>query len=111
MKNLKNLVASFGMFILVLNTAFANEADPASVKKTEVNQIQSMLKSIDYGKFLEKETKLNISFFVNDQSEIIIVSTNNENLDSVIKSTLNYRKISLDKLAFNKVYTVPVVIK
>ena len=111
MKTLKNFVTSLGMFVLVLNSALAYSSDPNTIKKPEVNQIQSMLKGIDYGKFLEKETKLNISFFVNDQSEIIIVSTNNQDLDSVIKSTLNYRKISLYKLDFNKVYTIPVVIK
>ncbi len=111
MKILKNLGASLGIFILALNAAYANGVEPTATKKLEVNQIQSMLTSIDYGKFLEKETKLNISFFVSDQSEIIIVSTNNENLDSLIKSTLNYRKIAFNKLAFNKVYTIPVVIK
>jgi hypothetical protein len=109
MKSLKNVFASFSLFLLVLNTTFAN--DPTGIKKPEVNQIHSLLKNIEYSKFLEKETKLNISFFVNHQSEIIVVSTNHKELDSVIKATLNYKKLALDKLKFNEVYTIPVVIK
>lgn len=109
MKSFKNVIASFSLLVFVMNASFAN--DPATIKKPEINQIQTMLKKIEYGKFLDKETKLNISFFVNSQSEIIVVSTNNQELDSVIKATLNYKKLALDKLKFNEVYTVPVVVK
>ena len=109
MKSLKNVIASFSLLVLVLNASYAN--DIKTIKKPEVNQIQSMLKKIEYGQFLEKETKLNISFFVNSQSEIIVISTNNKELDSIIKSTLNYKKLALDKLKFNEIYTVPVIIK
>lgn len=109
MKSFKNVIASFSMLVFVLNASFAN--NPTTIKKPEVTQIQSMLRNIEYTKFLEKETKLNISFFINAQSEIIVISTNNKELDSVIKATLNYKKIALDKLNFNEVYTIPVVIK
>ena len=49
--------------------------------------------------------------FVNAQNEVIVVSTNNKDLDAIVKSTLNYKKIAVNELEYNKVYTVPVVIK
>ena len=109
MKSLRNVIASFSMLVFVMNASFAGNVP--TIKKPEVNQIQTMLKKIEYSKFLEKETKLNISFFINTQSEIIVISTNNKELDSAIKSTLNYKKLALDKLNFNEFYTIPVVIK
>ena len=54
---------------------------------------------------------MSISFFINSQNEVIVVSTNNRDLDGVVKSTLNYKKIAVNELEYNKVYTVPVLIK
>ncbi|MBK8346152.1 MAG: hypothetical protein IPL08_00510 [Saprospiraceae bacterium] len=108
MRSLKNLLVVL-CFSFVANMAVAG--DIPGNKKTETLQIQTMLKSVDFNRFLEKETHLNISFFINAQNEIIVVSTNNKELDSIVKSTLNYQKISIDELSYNKVYTIPVVIR
>jgi hypothetical protein len=108
MKNLKNLVA---VFVFILMTQFSNATDVASTKKAESAQIQTFLNSIDFTNYIKSDTKINISFFINSQNEVIVVATNNKDLDSVVKSTLNYKKIAVNDLEYNKVYTVPVHIK
>ena len=108
MKNLKNLVA---VFVFILTTQFSNATDVASTKKVESAQIQTFLNSIDFTNYIKSDTKINISFFFFFQNEVIVVATNNKDLDSVVKSTLNYKKIAVNDLEYNKVYTVPVHIK
>jgi hypothetical protein len=108
MKIVRNFLAIV-CFSFIANFASASEA-PIS-KKPEGTQIQTYLKTIDFNEFIDVETKVNISFFVNAQNEMIVVSTNNKQLDSVLKSALNYKKINLTELDYQKIYTVPVVIK
>lgn len=108
MKRVKNFLYVV-CFLTVSGSMFAADALP--LIKPESAQIQTILKSIDFDKYISDETKLNISFFINAQNEIIVVSTNSQDLDSVVKSTLNYKRIAVNELEYNKVYTVPVVIK
>jgi phosphoribosylpyrophosphate synthetase len=102
-------------FLTVVFFAFLTQVSSASNLPSDIKpvatQIQSLLKGIEYDKFVNKETKFNISFFVNGQNEIMVVSTNNQNLDEILKNTLNYKKISMNDLEYNKIYTIPVVIK
>jgi DNA-binding transcriptional MocR family regulator len=90
---------------------FAIAAESPALKRPEGIQIQTMLNGIDYHQYVTKGTKINISFFINSQNEILVVATNNQALDNVIKTTLNYRKIAVEKLEYNKVYTMPVLIQ
>ncbi|MBK8515549.1 MAG: hypothetical protein IPL55_04450 [Saprospiraceae bacterium] len=96
-------------FALVAN--FASASDLTYNKKPEGAQIQTLLNAIDFTNYLKVETKVNISFFVNEKNEVIVVDTNNKDLDGIVKSTLNYKKIAVTELEYNKVYTVPVQIK
>ena len=108
MKNVRNFLTVLS-FALVAN--LSNAADLSVAKKPEGAQIQTLLNSIDFTQYVKGETKVNISFFINSQNEVIVVTTNNKDLDNVVKSTLNYKKISVNDLEYNKVYTVPVHIK
>lgn len=108
MKSVKNVLAVVCFFIAA---NFVNAAELNTIKKPESAQIQTMLNTINFQNFIESETKINISFFINAQNEVIVVSTNNLDLDSIVKNTLNYKKIAVNELEYNKVYTVPVLIK
>lgn len=108
MKSLKSFIAVLG-FALMTQLSFASNGNVT--KKPESAQIQTMLNTIDFTGLIKSDTKLNISFFINSQNEIIVVTTNNKDLDNVVKSTLNYKKIAVNELEYNKVYTVPVHIK
>jgi len=108
MKSVKNFLAVV-CFLVTAN--FVNATELSANKKPESAQIQTILKTIDFERFVLGETKMSISFFINAQNEVIVVSTNNRDLDAVVKSTLNYKKIAVNELEYNKVYTVPVLIK
>ena len=108
MKIVKNFLT---MIFLAGVSQFVNAASISPTYDPVVTQIRTLIKGIDYDQYVGSETKMNITFFINAQNEIIVVSTNNKDLDEVMKSTLNYKKISMKELEYNKIYTIPVVIK
>ncbi len=80
-------------------------------KTPERIQIQALLNNIDYKQYLTTEAKVNISFFVTAKNEIVVVSTDNKDLDHVLKLALNYKKIAMNDLDYQTIYTIPVSIK
>jgi hypothetical protein len=107
MRIVKNLLT---VLLFAAVTQLSTAADTPNNKPVGA-QIQTLLNKIDFEKLGGKETKINITFFVNAQNEILVVSTNNQNLDNVLKSTLNYQKVAMSELEYNKMYTIPVLIK
>ncbi|MFZ4800107.1 MAG: hypothetical protein ACOYMA_21635 [Bacteroidia bacterium] len=104
----KNIILAFCLTILGISV-YA-DTKPAT-KKAETTQIQSYLEKIDFKEFISKDTHLIIHFMINDYNEIIVLSTNNEDLDGYLKTSLNDKKIDISKLEYNKEYDLPVVIK
>lgn len=80
-------------------------------KFSEGSQIQQILKSIPSPDETTKEAKVNITFIVNNQNELVVLTTNNHLFDDSIKSLLNYKKIVLSDLKQNTVYTLPVTFR
>lgn len=95
--------------VVVSTMMFASPKN--NIINSEGKQIQKMLISNNIMTAVDKDTKVNISFLVNGQNEIIVLSTNNQDLDQAIKSALNYQKISVSELEYNTVYTLPVSFK
>jgi len=108
MKSVRSLLAVV-CFAVISN--FAIGAETPNNRKPEVAQIQAYLKGIDFNKIVKADTKVNISFMINAQNEILVVSTNNKDLDNILKNALNYKSISVSELEYNKIYTVPVLLK
>ncbi len=108
MKSAKILLTVLS-FVFIAN--ISNARTLPFLSKTESEQIQTMLNSIDFTNFVSVDTKVNVSFFINAQNEVIVVTTNNKDLDSILKSNINYKKIAVHELEYNKVYTVPVHIR
>ena len=104
----KNIFLAFCLTILGI-TSYANTKP--SIKKDEANQIQSYLEKVDFKEFISSDTKLIIHFMINDYNEIVVLSTNNEDLDGYLKNSLNDKKIDISKLAYNKEYDLPILIK
>lgn len=105
MKSVKNVLFVLGMALI---TPFIHAADSHSKKNPEGVQIQKMLKDMNDLTTSLKGKKVNISFLVNGQNEIIVLSTSSPEYDSQIKTRLNYRKISVSELDYNTIYTLPV---
>ena len=82
-----------------------------SPDKVSIKSLKSHLEKVDFTQYVSQETKVFISFMINDKSEIVIMSTSNRELDSVLKSAVNYKKIEGDDFESNKLYTLPLLIK
>lgn len=108
MKRVKSALMIAGMFILSLGV---KASDIPFSKNPEGVQIQKMLTKLEFSSQVMKGTKISISFLVNAKNEIIVLSTNNKDYDDLIKTALNYQKISVSELDYNTVYTLPVEFK
>jgi hypothetical protein len=97
-------LSSLFLFALV-SSAFAADLTPS---KDLAKKIKSELSKIDldYNK-LDGET-LKIRFMINEKQEIIVLSTDHQNLDNTIKDALNYDRLESKELKPFEVYVVPV---
>ncbi len=107
MKTTKKILASI-CFAMIVSMGISSTKP--ELKKTESVQIQNYLEKLEFNKLLKKEAKVEINFMINKVNEIIIISTNNPELDEIIKSGLNYKFIDVSNLEYNKEYTLPVLV-
>jgi hypothetical protein len=107
MKKINQLIIAICFSALAL-VGSANNTDKNSTAKSETNQIQSYLNNLDYRKFIQASTDLQVHFIISDQNEIVVVSTNNIELDAYIKNNLNYKSVQTTSLSHNTTYILPV---
>ena len=107
MRITKSILLS-ALFAFVLGTATAN-TNPETT--TARNEIKTMIQKANLVANLKEDATVNVTFMVNDNNEMIILSTDQENLDSRIKSTLNYKKLKSSDVKVNVTYTLPVILK
>ena len=93
------------LFAFVLGTASAN-TNP--VNNSARNEIKTMIQKANLVANLKNDVTVNVTFMVNDNNEMIILSTDQENLDRDIKYTLNYKKLKSSDMKVNVKYTLPV---
>lgn len=108
---MKSVKIVFLMMATILMVSSMSNAADIPKKFSEGTQIQQILKSVPSPDETTKEAKVNITFIVNDQHELVVLSTNNQLFDYSIKSLLNYKKIVLSDLTPNTVYTLPVTFR
>jgi hypothetical protein len=107
MKKAKQFIVAICFSAMAVLTS-ANNDKQCSAIKSETTQIQTYLDNLDYRKFIPASTDLQINFIVSDAKEIVVVSTNNIELDAFIKANLNYKSLETSKLERNTTYTVLV---
>ena len=107
MRITKNLMFT-ALFALILGTASAN-TNPENT--TARKEIKTWIQKANLAEDLKKDVTVHVTFMVNEKNEIIVTSTDQENLDSSIKATLNYKKLESTDMLVNKTYTLPVVLK
>ena len=107
MRITKNLMFT-ALFALILGTASAN-TNPENT--TARKEIKTLIQKSNLAADIQKDMTVHVTFMVNEKNEIIVTSTDQENLDSTIKSTLNYKKLESTDMLVNKTYTLPVVLK
>ncbi len=93
---------------LSLVTVFTSANTKPNVVKSENAQIKSYLEKIEFNKVIQKSTKVNIDFMINDANEIIVMGTSDEKLNNLIKSGLDHKSIDVTLLKRNALYIIPV---
>lgn len=111
MRNLKTIIAILAISIATTFSTTASEKNPSKITKELRTEIVSMLGnkiSVD----INKNCTAEISFLINNQNEIVIISVDSsiDNLKSVIKHKLNYKKVSVKGTNKGEVYKMPLKI-
>ena len=96
------------LFAFVLGTASAS-IDPTV--KSARTEIKELIVKADITNNLASEVTVNVTFQVNSKNEIIVISTDNDDLDSNLKSVLNYKKLKSSDMNVGTTYTLPVKLK
>ncbi len=103
---------SLSLALLVGSFAFASNVEPDT--KSEIRkQIISLLNKTEI-KIDSDQLVANVSFMLNEKSELVIISvrsrnddTTNNLIDNYIKKHLNYKKVKVNQLKVGKVYEMP----
>ena len=107
MRITKNLMFT-ALFALILGTASANTTPENNTARKE---IKTWIQKADLASTIKEDVTVYVTFMVNEKNEVIVTSTNEENLDNSIKSALNYKKLKSTDMEINQAYTLPVVLK
>lgn len=103
----KNVIS----FICAATLTAATYSLPKTILTTPTNvtnDIHKMIKKLDLDiKNIDKAT-LKIKFMVNEDNELIVISTGDSKLDATIKGALNYKEVNTTGLKPYSVYIVPV---
>ncbi len=105
MSKIKNVIAALAILI-VSTSAFAN---PTPESNSELRaELTKYINNIDFESVNDDDGVIHVHFTVNSKKEIIVLSTDNNQVDAQIKNVLNYKEVKSNKVETNKVYTLPV---
>ena len=104
------MLASF--FALLLTTsAFAGD-NPKKISKDARDALRMTIvkkfKALDLENMNLKDTDVRVQFLINDENEIIVLRTDNDELDSIVKGTLNYEEVEETNLSRNRLYSINI---
>ena len=108
MKNLKSIITILAISISTVFSASATEKNPSKTKelRTEIISILGDKISVE----LKKPSTAKISFMINNQNEIVIISVDSDiyELNAIIKGKLNYKKIQVRGTEKGEIYKIPL---
>lgn len=86
----------------VTNAVDVENADAVSFK------IKSIIQNLDINPKELKSKTIKIKFIINENDQLVVLSTGDSTLDSTIKNALNYEHVDIADLKYNKVYILPI---
>ncbi|MBL4605041.1 MAG: hypothetical protein JKY02_05100 [Flavobacteriaceae bacterium] len=115
MRKLKLVLAALAISFASLS-ATATETEPSNANSALRSKIVSLLGSIAPSSLTltdGNDIKANVSLMLNNKNQLIVISvdSNNESVDTYVKSKLNYQKIDVKGLKRGEIYKVPLTIK
>jgi hypothetical protein len=109
MRNLKTIVAILAISLVTTFSTTASEKEPSKITQKLRTEIVSMLGS-EITLELKSSATAEISFMINKENEIVIISVDSkiDELKSIIKSKLNYKKVAVKGIEKEKIYIIPL---
>jgi hypothetical protein len=100
------------MYLVALAVIIASTASFANLipeKKAELRaELSSFISKINFDTVEDEDGIFYVKFTVNSKKELIVLSTDNNQIDNRIKQELNYKELKATDVEINKVYTLPV---
>ncbi|WP_026777943.1 hypothetical protein [Polaribacter sp. Hel_I_88] len=109
MRKLKSIITIIAISLATTFSTTASEKEPSKITKELRTEIVELLGSKIPIEF-KKTEKVEISFMINNENEIIVISVDSELADfnSYIKKQLNYKKVKVKGTIKGEVYKIPV---
>ena len=111
MKTLSNLLIP--IMAIIISTAamsYTVNLDFSSTEKLR-KEISDKLRNMDIRNYDISDYDVKVQFTINDKNELVVLRTDNEVLDKLIKETLNYKTIKLTDVRRNSLYSIKVTLK
>lgn len=111
MKTLSNLLIP--VIAIIISTAamsYTINMDFSSTEKLR-KEISDQLRNIDLSNYNTTDYEVKVQFTINDKNELVVLRTDNEVLDELIKDTLNYKRIDLTDVRRNSLYSIKVTLQ
>jgi hypothetical protein len=98
--------------LLATGNVLANDTKGENPTRNLSNQISEML-SVNNFSIEHNDLTAQVRFTLNADGEIVVLSVNTEfdEMESFVKTKLNYQKVNLIDVEEGKVYTIPVRIE
>lgn len=111
MRNLKTIVAILAISLATTFSTTASEKNPSEINKEIRTEIVSMLGN-EISLELKESSTAEISFMINNENEIVIISVDSkiDDLKSIIKHKLNYKKVLVKGVKKGEIYKMPLKI-
>ena len=105
----KSLLALLFVAAVGLVNLNAKDVYPSTTISEEITELMQNVVLPDGSDYFHA----NVTFVVNQDKEIVVVSVDTEDdfIESIIKTRLNYKKVDAEKVAVNKISTVKVTLR
>ena len=110
----KSVFATILTCMIGLSSVFAGTGNyhlGLTPTRTVENEVKNVVKNLKVNFETYEDVTINLKFMVNEDSEIIVLGTNDSPIDRTLKSALNYREVDSKGLKPYKVYILPIKIK
>ncbi|PQB06687.1 hypothetical protein BST83_05585 [Polaribacter filamentus] len=109
MRNLKTIVTILAISLVTTFSTTASEKEPSKIAQKLRTEIVSMLGS-EITLELKTSATAEISFMINNENEIVIISIDSkiDELKYIIKSKLNYKKVTVKGIEKEEIYIIPL---
>ena len=88
---------------------FANTSPIDGKPSKAIDEIEKIIQKIDFDQSTMTIHTANVFFMVNSHNEVIVLQTSSDEIDSLIKSELNYKTLKNRDLQVHKIYTLPIM--